>query len=282
MSPSAIIRPYYVFVSVVFMGVISSCDLDSSKQIGGPELPAPIALTNEEICIAEHQEALGIVAGDAVSLLQDISKSIGSLSIPKVISCAEAEKAHAYYKAGVGSGTGEYILYNPNWLREVTGNDPDQLLAIFAHELGHFVNRDFTAPRNGLSREVRERGADKFAGCVFYKLERPFSSIEDLFSRLRRERDYLYPDRLSSLEAAKEGYDECAGRSDENRTPRERVAITIVGPMTGPYSDFGYSHSRGVTAALSHFLDRACGVDPLDINKYFDIRIEDEWQLFKI
>jgi hypothetical protein len=175
-----------------------------------------LARASPAYCVKTYFESLkrdgptlGISASDAQRLVQRVSESIGLQSTAQVIPCSGEPKAYAW--PGDGSQDvpdGQYIIYDPDWVREVIGKDQVQAVALFGHELGHFLNQDFTVRRDE-ERRVKERDADHFAGCAVAKVTGDFSKLEDLLSRLRLEKDTMYPDRLTSIETAKAGFASC-------------------------------------------------------------------------
>lgn len=113
---------------------------------------------------------------------------------------------------------GEYIVYDPTWLRQVAGNNRWQVIALFGHELGHFLNSDFSTFTTRTPKE-QEQGADRFAGCAIAVSGGDWNAVEDLFSRLRPERSDEYPDRLASMEAVQGGFEACGGAARPQDDP---------------------------------------------------------------
>ncbi|MGR4871849.1 M48 family metalloprotease [Variovorax sp. LARHSF232] len=129
---------------------------------------------------------------------------------------------------------GEYILYDPDWFREVIGDDRDQAIALFGHELGHFYNRHF---ERKMSEEEKETEADVSAGCAVARLSGDFSRLQNLLSRIRTESGGGgYPSRETSVKAAKQGFDDCLGRQPKE-TPapgqKNRIATDIFKEPSG-------------------------------------------------
>lgn len=174
-----------------------------------------IAYAQSANCVSTYMAAkksdqiLGIAATDAERHVSRVAQSIGLKRPVIVVPCTSIQKAYAW-PGEPGKSEGEYIIYNPTWVREVLGKDEVQAIALFGHELGHFYNADFTSRKN-LSRQQQELDADRFAGCAVARTSGDFAKLEDLLSRLRLEKDAYYPDRLSSIESAKEGFKECGG-----------------------------------------------------------------------
>lgn len=170
------------------------------------------------------EPTLGITASDAERLVSRVAQSLALTRPVTVVPCTFAEKAYAWVgRPDDSSPEGEYIIYNPDWVREVLGKDEVQAVALFGHELGHFLNGDFTT-RKGLPRSQLERDADRFAGCAVARLSGDFSRFEDLLSRLRLEKDVYYPDRLSSIQSAKDGFESCRGVQISSASPQAQLA----------------------------------------------------------
>lgn len=167
----------------------------------------------------------------ARDILRRTAESIGLVEANiTVVPCDQADKAVSYSSDGSdGLRAGRYIIFNPVWMREVAGSDEVQSTAIFAHELGHFLNDDFGA-RKSIPPIEQEAAADRFAGCAVARRDAKWSSLEDLLTRLRAERSARYPSRLASLEAAKQGFEECGSG---NGPLKITVAQNAIRPLEG-------------------------------------------------
>lgn len=165
---------------------------------------------NSYFAARKANRALGISAPDAEQLVSAVAQSIGLSRSVTVVPCTFIEKAYAW-PGDEEVPEGEYILYNPTWVREVLGTDKVQAVALFGHELGHFLNGDFTI-RKEVPRQQRELDADHFAGCAVARMPGDLSRLQDLFSRLRLKTGSVdYPDQLKSIDRAKEGFSACGG-----------------------------------------------------------------------
>jgi TPR repeat protein len=180
--------------------------------------------TNSDICVSDYvrnkarsPNRLGISDSDAEILTRQIVANLGSTNHPQTIACGYIDQAEAFVAEdredwpgeNVHVPAGEYILYNPVWTRQVIGSDRAQAIVLFGHEVGHLINRDFTGARKSVPQLTREREADRFAGCAAARMGLQFNQVSDLLSRLREENDSDHPSRLSSLEAARAGYNGC-------------------------------------------------------------------------
>lgn len=185
-------------------------------------------------CIGEHvarakkgDGSLGFDLPEAERIILDVARSIGLSGGIKLVAC-RIGKVEA---TNIGAGDprlpeGEYITYNPDWTREVIGSDRIQLIALLGHELGHFLNRHFTANKS-LSDEQKETQADQFAGCAVARMKGDWKSLSGLLTRLRREQDQVYPNRLKSLEAAQSGFTACGGNINPNEAPRDNLLASL-------------------------------------------------------
>ncbi|UZX45508.1 hypothetical protein A6U84_25905 (plasmid) [Agrobacterium sp. 13-2099-1-2] len=155
-------------------------------------------------------------------LVREVAGSIGIHRKITVIACPDGvDKASADEitddEVAVDVPRGEYIAFNPEWVREVVGDqsEPGQpnrvpAIAVFGHELGHLLYRHFDLNSNKPLRES-EAEADHFAGCAVASDGGSWEQLEEFMHRLRSEKDELYPDRLMSLDSALDGFKACRG-----------------------------------------------------------------------
>lgn len=172
--------------------------------------------TAQTTCLRKHFDQLEgndqATASDVQLILSEVSQSIGLSRKVAAVDCGGAlvNKAEARRTRGVpGVPDGDYIVYDPTWVREVVGSDRWHAVVIFSHELAHVLNDDLSGSDNGISRLQQELLADEFAGCAVARLNGEWSSLDNVLSRLRAEKTSTHPNRLSSLEAAKKGFERC-------------------------------------------------------------------------
>ena len=165
---------------------------------------------------AQGDAGLGISKSEAEELINDVARSIRLRMAITVFPCRymKGQKVVALEPDGgtPGRPPGQYVVYDPDWVQEVIGTDRFQAIALFGHELGHFLNQHFTYRRN-LPRIQQETEADEFAGCAVARMGGSWDTLSGLLSRLRKDtnRDPDYPDRLASLDAAQKGFQGCSG-----------------------------------------------------------------------
>jgi len=161
-----------------------------------------------------------------------------------VVPCNKVAKVVAWDTATALEGIpkGEYIVYQPDWVREVLGNDRDQLLVVLGHEVGHLVNREGRA--DGTSQEF-ELDADRFAGCTAAEFEVSWDKVEDVLSRLRDsevDEGDAHPDRNRTLAAAQDGYARCEQEQRVERAMLGGAGVLIV--LLGAFAAWSLSRSR--------------------------------------
>ncbi|MBL8546957.1 MAG: SEL1-like repeat protein [Hyphomonadaceae bacterium] len=189
-------------------------------------------------CAREHMEAqsagqqtLGIAAPEAEVLIREIASAIGlRVESTTLVPCHVVRQVETIATDGSipGVPAGEYVFYNETWVRQVIGTDRNQAIALFGHELGHLLNRDFYPGRNTLARNQRETDADQFAGCaVAVAGNGDWAALESLLTRLRETREGTYPTRARSLEAARRGFDLCA-----HSAPTQSASATSQTPSS--------------------------------------------------
>lgn len=210
------------------------------------------ALANPKTCVKRYYKervsegsAAGIAATDAERLVQEVASSIGLDKGFTVVPCYIEEKAHAWYASSDSDGVpeGEYLIYNPKWIQEVIGDDRTQAIAIFGHELGHLLNRHFTAQRK-LSTKVQETQADHFAGCAVARMNGDWAGLEDVLSRLRNVKDDEYPNRNESLAAARKGFETCGGSVVPKKIAKPLFPY-IGPPVTASVGDLSAKYPSG-------------------------------------
>lgn len=204
---------YYLLPSrlrVSSIGILAlACLLDTD--VAFAQYQARACIESYLATLKRGDQTLGIAAADAEKIIQDVANSIGLTSSIKMVPCRFGKVEATTIQVGTPDvDEGEYITYNPDWIREVIGSDNVQIVAVLGHEFGHFLNRHFSVNR-ALSVQEKETQADHFAGCAVARMGGKWSALEDLLSRLRRDQDQLYPNRLKSLSAASNGFKACGG-----------------------------------------------------------------------
>lgn len=178
--------------------------------------------------------ALALDDSEAQELIYAIARQYGIATSITAFPCASVDKVQAVAKDASNPRVprGEYVIYDPNWVREVFGDDTVQATFAFAHEIGHFVNRHFGS-RSHLSIKEKETEADGFAGCAVARIEgkNSWSSLENLVTRLRETSHPTYPNRQESLAVVRAGYIECGGVInvvDENTLRLSEVQSQLI------------------------------------------------------
>ena len=201
-------------VAIVFSVFFHSTTIASSG--GNATLGSCI---DEYFLAKKRDESLSIAPSDIVLLFSEVSKALGLSRQITLVPCRQLlDKTHFTGRVQAYplredlnyAPKGEYIIYHPTWVREVIGSDRTRLIALFGHELGHFINGHFSNLARK-SRKEQEEEADRFAGCAVAALGGEWDALAELLGRIRTEtEDPNYPDRLKSIKSAQAGFDECA------------------------------------------------------------------------
>ena len=191
-------------------------------------LSQPMRSYAQVTCIQQYaasapEQPLAFAPSDIENLVGQISQAIGlSAAGIRAVPCS-----------GIGNGNvmaisyfdrtdipkGDYILYDPIWVRQVIGvvinrplsSERDEAVVLFGHELGHLLGRHFTT-QSDLSRLVKETEADRFGGCAASAMNAKWENVANLLGRLRGDYDTTYPSREHSIAAAREGFNRCGRR----------------------------------------------------------------------
>jgi hypothetical protein len=210
--------------------------------------------------------ALGFAPSDVEAVVSKVANSIGlSPSGIRVVPCDGVANAQSAYYSRDDIPKGDYILYDPVWVRQVIGNDVsgagnsrshDEAIFLFGHELGHLLLRHFTSSSE-LPRIRKEMDADHFGGCAAGALGANWETIADLISRIRGDFDTDYPSRANSLITAKAGFDTCS-------RPRVPAPPTPPPPQEAKVITEKYRWCLGEYERACHPHDKYdyCGVDP--------------------
>ncbi|MBN9486844.1 MAG: hypothetical protein J0H44_06445 [Alphaproteobacteria bacterium] len=216
-------------------------------------LSASQAAASDATCVTDFfngrpkDAPLDPTAADAEGMIRQVAASFNLVGSIVIIPCKLVSKAEAYVAVpcnvcAPGENddklAGEYILYDPDWFREVAGRERMQKYWIFGHELAHILNRDFIQRQNE-SQLDKEKRADFWAGCAVARMKGDIKSLDEIVYKLRREKDDSdgYPDRETSLQLTRSGYQSC---SPEPAKP-EPVTVTYK-VCSGEYENRCQTH----------------------------------------
>lgn len=146
---------------------------------------------------------------------------VGGLITP--VPCAHGNKVIAQTVADHDPKSipaGEYIIYDPEWVREVVGSNKSELHFLIGHELGHFALRHFYG-RRGLSQSTKEKEADGMGACAVAKLGGDWHSVQELIMRLRTDGRNGYPSASESIMVAKAEFVSCGGITGDICSPTD-------------------------------------------------------------
>jgi hypothetical protein len=201
----------------IFFRLTSGIALATMLVIGVRSAEAQLTCIQASVS-STTQPSLGFAPSDVVGLVTQVASAIGlSPNGISIIPCdgirdGEIKAQSIYLDRPDLKIKGDFILYDPTWIRELIGNDREQAIVIFGHELGHLLDRDWTTNRD-LPKIKKETNADHFAGCAAGALGVAWGKVQDVLSRIRADVDTDYPSREHSLAAAKIGFDACLRRT---------------------------------------------------------------------
>lgn len=151
-----------------------------------------------------------------ITKVQDALKLDGKIvSVP----CNHNSKVVAHV---VGDGNdkappGEYIIYDPDWVRETIRMNAVETWFVIGHELGHFANRHFSN-RSFISNEEKELEADGVGACAVGRHGGVWAELQEVIEIYRPDGQAGYPTAAESLPLAREKYIACGGM-DESTCP---------------------------------------------------------------
>ena len=178
-----------------------------------------------------------IAPDDATQVLKDIAARSEKNLDPKAVACEQVLKASAFQPwsdDGLPANLQalQYIIYNPNWIQEILGNNRDMVVFILGHELGHIINGDVAQARvdavsdksKNPARLEMERKADYAGACALAQVGGTWDALEDLIPRIRGIKDVNYPSGEESLDIARIAFSACGGQLD----PDPKVTTNVV------------------------------------------------------
>ncbi len=155
--------------------------------------------------------------------LDKILKSIGAAKRFVIQPCSNINNAVALSYKGV-----RYIMYDPEFMSELSYSNDWANMFILAHEVGHHVNghsidvvlaaTDVVEKVPLFQKRIQELEADEFAGFVLGRLGASFFDIESVFSDMSDADDTYstHPKRSKRINAARKGYQDSGGKIASN------------------------------------------------------------------
>ena len=187
--------------------------------------------------VASADDALfDIAPDDANQVMKDIAVRSARKLNPVAIDCEQINKASAFQpwssdRLPANLQSKQFVIYNPNWIREVLGPNRDMAVFILGHEFGHIVNGDTAeskadAVSDKQKNETRlemEKKADYAGACSLASVGGAWAALDNLIPRIRGIKDVNYPSAEMSLDIAREAFAACGGRLEPD--PRETTKV---------------------------------------------------------
>ena len=153
----------------------------------------------------------------AESALDKILGTIGAAKRFVLKPCSNINNAVAFSFKGV-----RYIMYDPEFMSELSYSNDWVNMFILAHEVGHHVNNHTIDVLLGdavediplFQQRMQELEADEFAGFVLGRLGAKFSQIENVFRGMSDSDDTYstHPKRSKRISATRKGFSESGGK----------------------------------------------------------------------
>ena len=182
--------------------------------------------------------------------MKDIALRLGLFRSVTVVPCDFAREVSAYIAPkgvdGVVGGT-EYLIYNPKYLRSLSGGDPYLVRFILGHEIGHFINNHLLLSDGVLSKQM-ELEADYQGACAVARSEGTFTQVLDVIKRIRKDNDDSYPTLEESSGLASMAFSVCSSprpryqwvffkMSDAAASERSRIILELWGDWLRVHSN---------------------------------------------
>ena len=210
-----------------------------------------------EICTAIQGSNFSSVS-NADDTLDKILAVIGASKRFVLQECSNINNAVAITYNGV-----RYIMYDPKFMKSLSGSNQWSNMFILAHEVGHHINGhtvDVLASNNQnkpslATQRQQELESDEFAGFVLGRLGASLSEASSTINSLANNSDDSYsthPSKNKRLAAVKKGWNESGGYIDssdldsskgktvDSKYSNSRFAGVEYQKLTNYYSDAVY------------------------------------------
>ena len=194
-------KPILVCIFTLMLGIAWSQNITSKEDNVSDNVVTTVENKSASLPgFASSEDAQKIIAGimDVVGL--EANFKIKTANVPNV----EAAIRHRQ----------RYILYNPEFIRDVNYATQDKWPAIFilAHEIGHHLNGHTTLGVN--SRPEIEMEADKFAGFILCKMGATLEQAQLAMHFIAStEASKTHPARMDRLAAIAKGWNKAQAQN---------------------------------------------------------------------
>lgn len=143
---------------------------------------------------------------EAESIVDEMMGQMGLNRNFKMRKCENIKNALAHIQEDDNKNLTPYILYDPEWLSQMSKNSKTDWasIGVLAHEVGHFLlyhslNRRGSNPRWELS-------ADRFAGMTLARMGSTLEEAQSMFQNVSEKASLTHPGKADRLEAIKIGW----------------------------------------------------------------------------
>lgn len=181
----------------------------------------------DDLCFGNQSQTAD---AEAESIVDEIMGQMGLNRNFKMRKCVGINNAMAHIEEGDDKNLTPYILYDPQWLAQMSKNSQTDWasIGVLAHEVGHFLlyhslNKRGSNPRWELS-------ADRFAGTRLASMGSTLEEAQSMFQNVPEKGSSTHPGRVERLEAIKIGWMKFNNPNQKNILLDEDTAEKDISP----------------------------------------------------
>jgi hypothetical protein len=157
----------------------------------------------DQVCMGNQSEPGD---SDAEAIVDEMMGQMGLNRNFTLRKCANINNALAHIEADENGNMTPYILYDPQWLAQMTKKSKTDWasIGVLAHEVGHFLlyhslNNQGSTPRLEIS-------ADRFAGMTLARMGSTLEEAQSMFQNYPEKASSTHPGKADRIDAIKVGW----------------------------------------------------------------------------
>ncbi|MGB5667691.1 MAG: hypothetical protein WBM53_12650, partial [Maribacter sp.] len=158
----------------------------------------------DDVCFGNQSE---LADPEAELIMDQIMSQMQLKRIFKIRKCSSIGNAYATIQPDENNNQAPYILYDPQWLREMANASKTDWasIGVLAHEVGHLLS--YHALNKKGSNPRWEIDADRFAGSTLAMMGSTLEEAQSMFQNYNQLEDSrTHPGKNKRLEAVKTGW----------------------------------------------------------------------------